>query len=167
MSFDARLFSQENYPLGPATLQLLQPADSAFIGTTVASMEPWQTLGFAASHLQGYLGGVDPALNRYAVKSQEEIVGVVCVRHPWLRGPYLELLVVFPPAQGSGVGQAIIRWLEVESRRTSKNLWAVTSEFNHRARSFYNKAGFLEIATIPDLVAPGYNEILLRKTVRL
>jgi GNAT superfamily N-acetyltransferase len=128
-------------------------------------MDPWRTLGSTATGLIHYLDGDDPALKRFAVQVDAETIGVVCVRFPWLRGPYLELLAVFPSAQGQGVGKAILAWMEEEARFTIKNLWTVVSESNVRARYFYREAQFIEVASLPDLVAKGCNEILLRKTL--
>jgi ribosomal protein S18 acetylase RimI-like enzyme len=55
--------------------------------------------------------------------------------------------------------------MEKEARLATKNLWTVVSESNVRARHFYQAAQFVEVASLPDLVARGYNEILLRKTL--
>jgi ribosomal protein S18 acetylase RimI-like enzyme len=56
-----------------------------------------------------------------------------------------------------------LAWAETEARRESKNLWVLTSSFNHQALKFYQSLGFHPIGPIRDLVTPGYDEILLRK----
>lgn len=165
MSKTSGPFSAGQYPLTATVLRCLQPVDTELISETLAEMNPWRTLGSTATGLKQYLDGDDPALKRFAVQVAAETIGVVCVRFPWLRGPYLELLAVFPSAQGQGVGQAILAWMEGEARLVTTNLWAVVSESNARARHFYRQAQFVEIAFLPDLVAKGLNEILLRKTL--
>jgi GNAT superfamily N-acetyltransferase len=87
------------------------------------------------------------------------------VRHPWLRGPYIELLGVFPDYRGKGLGKQVLAWVETEARRESKNLWVLTSSFNHQALSFYQSLGFYPIGPIQGLVSPEYDEILLRKSL--
>jgi len=158
-------FSARHYTLSSLALRCLRPDDTKLISTALAAMDPWRTLGSTATGLKHYLDGEDPALKRFAVQVAAETIGVVCVRFPWLRGPYLELLAIFPPAQGQGVGQAILAWMEEEARLAIKNLWTVVSESNVRARHFYREAHFVEVASLPDLVAKGCNEILLRKTL--
>jgi diamine N-acetyltransferase len=159
-------FSEDTYSLPPLTLQSLQLSEAVLISKTLAAMDPWKRLGFSATALNCYLIGPDPALNRFAVQDySQETVGVVCMRSPWLRGPYLELLAVFPTAQGRRIGQTILYWIEKQARLTANNIWAVTSEFNTRARQFYRAANFVEIAPLENLVANGYNEILLRKVL--
>ena len=158
-------FAAASYPLSSLTCVSLPSAEAGLIGARLAAMDPWKRLGYGAEALGRYLDAVDPSLKRFAVQFEQEIVAVVCIRFPWLRGPYLELLAVFPGNQGQGVGQAILAWSEEQARPSAKNLWTMTSEFNHRARRFYQAAGFVEIAPVADLVADGCNEILLRKTL--
>lgn len=165
MSISKNLFAAACYRLPPITLHILKTADATVISEILWSMEPWRTLGSTQIGLEKYLCGSDPALRRYGMWRAGEIIGVVCVRSPWLRGPYLELLAVFPSAQGGGIGRKILRWLEEESRAAANNIWTVASEGNEHARKFYRASHFVEVATLPNLVAKGYNEILLRKTI--
>jgi len=161
----AKPFAAESYVASPLSLKRLEPAVSATIAGQLAMMDPWRRLGYGTSALSSYLAGPDPNLNRFIVEEQGEHVGVVCIRVPWLRGPYLELLAVFPHAQGRGMGNRLLTWMEQEARHSASNLWTVTSEFNTRARRFYQAAGFVEVAPLPDLVTSGYNELLLRKSL--
>ena len=92
-----------------------------------------------------------------------EIAGVICIRYPWLLGPYIELLGLKPEYRGLGIGRQIIEWAEKEARRESKNLWVLSSSFNLDALEFYKKRGFFNIGVIEGLVNSKYDEILLRK----
>jgi ribosomal protein S18 acetylase RimI-like enzyme len=90
--------------------------------------------------------------------------GVVSVRDPWLKGPYLELLALLPPFQNRGLGATLIGWLEGEAVANGvRNLWVCASSFNVRALRFYERHGFARASVLPGLVAEGYDEILLRK----
>jgi GNAT superfamily N-acetyltransferase len=132
----------------------------------LVGLDPWRTLGYRADDLAGYLARDDPALHRYAITADTDGLGVVCVRHPWLRGPYIELIGLPPAAQGRGLGGATVAWIEAETRGVAANVWALVSSFNQPARRFYARRGFVEIAPVADLVAPGHTEILLRKVLR-
>lgn len=60
----------------------------------------------------------------------------------------------------------MLGWLEGEARAgRQRNLWVAASDFNTRARGFYAGHGFVEAATLDDLVTEGRAEILMRKRV--
>ena len=70
--------------------------------------------------------------------------GVVSVRDPWLKGPYLELLALLPSVakpghrqRASSPGSNARR-----SRHQARNLWVCASSFNTRALRFYERHGF-------------------------
>lgn len=134
--------------------------DIATFASALAGMEPWRSLGFTAVGLAAYLGREDPALSRMVLERDGRPAGLIALRRPWLRGPYVELLAVLPQAQGGGCGRALVEWAVAQG---GGNLWACVSAFNAPARAFYARAGFDEVATLPDLVAAGADEILLRR----
>ena len=159
-------FSERGYTLGRFSLTRLEEAHIEGISRELAGMDPWRTLGYRAEGLARYLSRSDPALFRFAVSAGGDLpAGVLCVRHPWLLGPYIELLALFGPDSGRGAGKAICEWIEAETRESSKNIWAAVSSFNHRALEFYKHRGFFEVAPLRDLIRPGHDEILLRKIV--
>jgi ribosomal protein S18 acetylase RimI-like enzyme len=98
------------------------------------------------------------------ISASGQEAGIVCCRYPWLFGPFLELLALYPQFQGHGCGREILDWLEEPAAFT--NLWTTVSSFNLRALNFYIKFGFVEIGSLPNLVRPGFDEILLRKIIR-
>jgi diamine N-acetyltransferase len=127
-------------------------------------MEPWSVMNYPAERLAAFLASQDEGVSRYLVSLGGGEAGVVSVRYPWLKGPYLELLALLPQAQGQGIGSSIIAWLESEAlRHQARNLWVCASSFNQRGLGFYERHGFRRAATLPGLVADGYDEILLRK----
>ena len=125
--------------------------------------EPWASLKFSVTALASYLTRDDAALRRYTISVDDNLAGVICVRYPWLRGPYIELLGVSPKHRGKGIGKQVLAWAETEARREAKNLWVVTSSFNHQALKLYLSLGFTPIGPIQGLVVPEHDEILLRK----
>jgi diamine N-acetyltransferase len=140
-------------------------AQALAVAEMLSNSEPWLSLNFSAASLANYLMRDDAALCRYVVTVEGNLAGVICVRHPWLRGPYIELLGVFPDYRGKGLGKQVLAWVETEARRESRNLWVLTSSFNHQALSFYQSLGFYPIGPIQGLVSPEYDEILLRKNL--
>jgi diamine N-acetyltransferase len=150
--------------LGPPRLEPLPLSSGAALGAAIAAMEPWSVMAYPPEKLGRFLGTHDPSALRYVVKIGEQESGVVSVRSPWLKGPYLELLALLPPAQGQGIGARIMAWLErIAIEEEARNLWVCASSFNIRALRFYERHGFERVATLPGLVAETYEEILLRK----
>ena len=135
------------------------------VAEMLSGSEPWRSLNFSASSLAHYLTREDAALLRFAIIVENRVAGVICVRSPWLRGPYIELLGLSPDCRGRGIGRQVLAWAETEARREFKNLWVLASSFNHQALGFYQSLGFRQVGTIPGLVAPEYDEIILRKVL--
>ena len=166
MSTTQKAFSKPQEKLESCKLATpVTPEQAQATGAVLAVSEPWVSLKFSASTLATYLMRDDPALRRYAVTVEGELAGVICLRTPWLRGPYIELLGLFPNARGKGIGKQLLSWAESEAQRESKNLWVVASSFNQQALSFYESFGFTRIGAIPGLVAAEQDEILLRKVL--
>jgi diamine N-acetyltransferase len=144
-------------------LPALEPEPALAIGRTLARIDPWATLGYCADTLARGLTATHPDLVRHLALRDGETLGLVTVRYPWLRGAYIELFAVLPQAQDQGVGEALLEHVEERYRGRTANLWLLVSGFNDRARRFYERHGFGTIGTIPDLVLPGADEILMRK----
>ena len=157
-------FSAQQYQCASSQLVQLHPDQAELVAGQLVRMDPWRTLGYSQRGLYTYLVQDDPALHRYVVRKEEKLAGMVTVRHPWLFGPHLELLAVFPTFQGRGIGREVLEWLQEEAR-PSRYLWVVVSAFNTGARRFYHRHGFTKIASLGDLIVPGYDEYLLRKVL--
>ena len=143
-------------PLRPLTNE-----EAEVIAELCAGIDPWKSLGYSAAALSGYLQREDPALNRFAIVTDDGgLAGVVALRYPWLRGPFIEMLAILPSMQGKGLGAQVIDWVASGS---VGNLWASVSDFNQAARAFYQRQGFVEVAGLDDLIGQGQQEILLRR----
>lgn len=134
------------------------------LAEAIAAMEPWSVMNYPADRLMALLAHPDGGVCRYLVSVDDTDAGVVSVRFPWLKGPYLELLALLPHAQSQGIGGSIMGWFEETAfRHQARNLWVCASSFNTRGLRFYERYGFVAAAVLPGLVADGYDEILMRK----
>lgn len=156
-------FQLTNHDLPKCRLRPLTEADAEPLAAALVELEPWRTLGYRATALAAYLGRDDTALTSFVIERDAQTAGLVAIRSPWLRGPNIELLALLPSAQGGGLGRQVVAWAAAEAKPVAANLWACVSAFNADARAFYAAQGFVETATLPDLVAPGFDEILVRK----
>src|SRR5262245_61774045 len=82
----------QDVSLRPMTLGL-----AGMLGSAVAGMEPWSVIDYPPQRMIDFLTAEDPALTRMAVFCGDVPAGVIAVRSPWLRGPYLQLLAILPP----------------------------------------------------------------------
>jgi diamine N-acetyltransferase len=145
----------------------MTPELAAFYGSAVAAIEPWSQINYPAALLTGFLTAKDASLDRRAIFVEEEPAGIMAVRSPWLRGPYLQVLALLPPFQGQGFGAALLAWFEAQATGNSRWLWLCHSSFNRRAGAFYARHGFSEVATLSDLMIDGGDEVLMRKRVNI
>ena len=162
-------FTNSNYSLHSCQLRQLTQTEIIKISQTLAKMEPWLTLNYSTETLSKYLNHQESALHKYGIiVPEQQVVGVICVRYPWLRGAYLELFAVYHSQQRKGIGRDIVNWLANELAQNSNlpNLWALVSSFNHEAQHFYQNNGFVESGQLNDFVMAGYDEILLRKVLK-
>ncbi|MBM3545006.1 MAG: GNAT family N-acetyltransferase [Alphaproteobacteria bacterium] len=157
-------FSAASADLGEISLDPLRSEDCARLAQSIVAMAPWSVMNYPADDMRSFLEATSDTVIRYRLERRGEDGGIVSIRYPWLKGPYLELLALLPNFQGKGLGTRILRWLERETvRLEARNLWVCASSFNHDALRLYERHGFQRVATLPGLVVDGYDEILLRK----
>ncbi|MEL6374623.1 MAG: GNAT family N-acetyltransferase [Pseudomonadota bacterium] len=150
----------------------LSARDAAHAAPILASLEPWSTLGFASAGLERHLSGApddaDSTKQRWALCLDDALAGVAVVRAPWLRGPYLETIAVFPHAQGRGIGAGFLALMEADARAAHQsNTWLCVSAFNHAAQRFYARQGYTKVAHLDGLIRPDQDEHLMRKRLDL
>jgi ribosomal protein S18 acetylase RimI-like enzyme len=156
-------FPSRVYALPSCTLRRVKRSEAQSLAGEIVTLDPWRTLDYQADALAAYLSRPDPTLIRFTIQASGQAAGVLCLRYPWLKGIYLELLALFPPYQGLGLGREFMTWTEARARPHTKNFWVAVSSFNHRARRFYQELGFTQVACLEDLIKEGYDELLLRK----
>jgi diamine N-acetyltransferase len=144
-------------------LRPMSPEAARQLGTRLATIDPWARVGYDADSFVRFLAATEQGAARYRVMAGEGLVGAMVIRLQWLHGPYLHLLGLLPEAQGQGIGELTLRWMEEEARGRFRNLWLCVSAFNSRARHFYEAQGFTASATLDGLVFDGKSEILMRK----
>jgi ribosomal protein S18 acetylase RimI-like enzyme len=157
------VFSLTCHSLESCHLRPLAEGEPEQLGHLCAGIDPYRRLGQSAAALTAYLSRPDLALFRFGIETSSGLVGVVAVRSPWLRGPFLEMLAILPGARGLGLGRQTTDWVATDAGRIAANLWTTVSDFNENARRFYRRLGFAEVSELPGLIAEGSSEILLRR----
>lgn len=96
--------------------------------------------------------------------------GVVGVAIFWTDGrspvpAYLRILAVREGYRSLGIGSALLRYVEAHAFASGPNLFVCCEAANDDARRFYEREGYKRIGELTDLIAPGLNEVLYRKTL--
>lgn len=170
-SLGALAFRQDSYDLGPVasggrlTLEPVGAGDAGILGAAFAAIDPWAAYRATPAGLERFFAMSEQDCCRRSIRVDGVLAGAVVVRSPWLHGPYLQFLGVMPGYQGTGLGAAVLAWMEREAGPATRNLWLCVSHINERARVFYERQGF-ELAGILDgLAANGMDELLMRKRI--
>lgn len=159
-------FSADRYPLGAAgaVLAPMSAADAGAAGRIMTTIIPWSRLGAGEVRIARALAGPAPGARAFALQCDGGLAGAVLVRWPWMAGPYLNILAVFPSHQRKGLGAAVLDWLAAEARAAdARNVWLCVSAFNADARRFYEAQGFSAAAELDGLIVDHEDEILMRR----
>jgi GNAT superfamily N-acetyltransferase len=85
-------------------------------------------------------------------------------RHARSSAWYVQILCVRADCRQRGLGSSLLRWAEERIFRDSSNVFICVSSFNAGARRLYERHGFELVGTLRELLVPGHDELLLRKT---
>lgn len=145
--------------LAPFTAQAAQ-----HLGPLASAIDPWKRYQVSADNMTALLAKTEAGAPHYSISANGQHIGGICIRLNWLRGPFLQTLFVLPDAQGQGIGTQILKWFEAAAAdEGARQAWITVSSFNESARRFYDRQGYETLATLPDLIADGFDELLLRK----
>jgi uncharacterized protein YndB with AHSA1/START domain/ribosomal protein S18 acetylase RimI-like enzyme len=128
----------------------------------MATSDPWLTLGRSRENALAVL--MDPAKEVHAIRDENGVAGFVVIDMRGLLRGYVQILCVRADCRGQGVGSELLRWAEERIFRDSPNVFMCVSSFNAGARRLYERLGFELVGTLRDLLVPGHDELLLRKT---
>lgn len=155
------------HELETATLRPLTMASAEKLGAALAAMPPWSVLGWPADRMILGLQRQLPSVLRFEVIASGHLAGIITIQHPFLHGPYLQLLAILPEFQGHHLGFSLLQWMEAEARRIqSRQLWVCVSTFNTRARAFYERFGFAPVTVLEKLLTDTTDELFMRKRLQ-
>ncbi len=155
-------FARPHYTLGDLDLGPVGD-DAPEIARRLAAIDPWARAGRTPEIFRAYFATPLPGTHRFALRHDGTLVGALSIRHPFMRGPYIELIGLFPEAQGRGIARRIVAWMAAEVAHEGGSLWLCVTDWNTAARAAYTALGFVEVAPLPDLALPGITEIFMRR----
>lgn len=146
-----------------AITPLADPADELLAAQTMATSEPWLTLGRTFDESLRVVR--DPSRERFAAHDDGAFRSFLLMNAQTPLGGYIAIVAVTAEARGTGVGSRLLDFAEERIFRGSANAFLCVSAFNAGARALYERRGYVEVGVLRDFLVRGHDEILLRKSV--
>jgi predicted O-methyltransferase YrrM/ribosomal protein S18 acetylase RimI-like enzyme len=143
-------------------VQPVDPRDAMECADLMVASEPWLTLRLSREAARAVL--TDPAKEVYAIRDAIGVAAFVVIDMRGLLRGYVQILCVRTDSRRQGLGSALLRFAEERIFRHSPNVFICVSSFNTGARRLYERCGFELVGTLHQLLVPGHDELLLRKT---
>ena len=141
---------------------LTDPADARLAAQTMASSEPWLTLGRTFEESLAIV--TDASKDVFVAHDEGEFRGFLILSPRSPLGGYIQIVAVIAEARGTGVGSRLLDFAEERIFRESANAFLCVSGFNSGARALYERRGYVEVGVLRDFLVRGHDEILMRKT---
>jgi ribosomal protein S18 acetylase RimI-like enzyme len=97
-----------------------------------------------------------------------------CLGYVWFtltgafyRFPYVLNLAIKRNLRGKGIGKRLLSFFEDRGFKKASTLFLLVSDFNDKAKKFYQDLGYQEVGLIPDLVREGVTEHIMMKSKKL
>jgi len=94
-----------------------------------------------------------------------------CVGYIWFtldgafyKFPYVLNFAIKKDLRGRGIGKKLISFFEDKGFERASKLFLLVSDFNVRAKKFYQDIGYQEVGLIPDLIKEGVGEYIMMKS---
>jgi [ribosomal protein S18]-alanine N-acetyltransferase len=130
----------------------------------LANTDPWLELGIVSDQLIKVC--FDPEYLIFIAHDYDDSCGVLIMDPRGIAGsPYIKSIAVASHFRCKGIGAQMISFAEQYFSKQSKHMFLCVSSFNHRARSFYTKLGYISVGEFQDYIKEGASEILMYKRI--
>jgi ribosomal-protein-alanine N-acetyltransferase len=129
----------------------------------MAASDPWKNVGMDLATCRAGFDG--PNKEVFVVERKGEAAGFAILQVGGSFNGYIQTLFVSEGCRGCGLGKELLEFCEDYIHQTSHNVFICVSAFNGRALRLYQEVGFTLVGTLTDFLAPGFDELLLRKTI--
>ncbi len=141
-------------------------SDIGPLARLMAETPLWQRYGLTGeSAARRFRDGLARGVTIAVAEVDGEPAGFIwyVARGAFNRSGYIVLLGVRSDMRGQGIGRALLERAEAALFATATDVFLLVSDFNRDAQRFYARQGYQFVGAIPDYVAPGITEIILRK----
>jgi ribosomal protein S18 acetylase RimI-like enzyme len=144
---------EENLPI-----QLATESDTDWFAQLMAANDPWLSYGCSYQWTRQRLNWP----GSWLFIAGDRAGGMLCHERGFLGSPYIATLLVDPAHRNQGVGTQLLNFA-AKAFSGQRQMFICASALNLGAQRLYLRHGFEQIGVLPDLVADGLNEVLLRK----
>jgi ribosomal protein S18 acetylase RimI-like enzyme len=152
----------------PARIRVCTAADHAACAALITGQPLFVPYGLTPDVLKESLAAAAGREEQILLAElDEQVLGFVWFmpRGAFGRSAYLRLLVTAAAAQGRGIGSLLMDAAETAVFAEVSDLFLLVNSTNLAARRFYERRGYRKAGELASYVAPGLDEVLLRKTV--
>lgn len=140
-------------PFCPADLDTLAAVDQACFPPGIA---------YTRAELAGFIGQGNA--KTWVAEAEEEIVGFVVAERPARQVAHIITIDVVEPWRRRGVGAKLMDAVESwASEQGLRMIYLETAEDNSSAQRFYQKRGYVQIESLKDYYARGWDAWLMAK----
>jgi steroid delta-isomerase-like uncharacterized protein len=140
-------------------------ADKVWAAALMARSEPWITLGRTEEAARAVVGSASHFLV-VAEGPQKENCGFILLHPEGVAGsPYIRSVAVAERFRSAGVGKQLLHFAECVFAGKSRHIFLCVSSFNQRARSLYERCGYVVVGELHDYVIVGASELLMYKAL--
>lgn len=77
--------------------------------------------------------------------------------------PYLHIIAVREESRSHGIGKKLLKFFEDTCFKEYSKIFLVVADFNPDAKRLYQKIGYIEVGSIPNLYREGITEYIMMK----
>lgn len=150
--------------LQKVTIRKFQTARECDIAARLLmNTDPWKTFGRTYENCLDAV--TNPQKETYGAFINDDFWGVLVID---LTGPlkgYIQAVCIADTARGNGLGSLLVKFAEKRIFAISPNSFLCYSDFNEKARTFYENLGYGLVGKLENYMIPGHAEYLMRKSI--
>ena len=129
----------------------------------MSDTDPWKAIGFSKEQCIEALK--QPEIRIDVIANEDGIIAFLAsVKRGVAMEPMIEYLCVRSDLRGEGIGSRMVQFFEEVLNPDADNLYMLVSDINPRAKTLYERLGYVAVGELPNYNLPGQTEFLMRKS---
>lgn len=137
-------------------------SDAEVCAKIMADSDPWKRLNF--SYELCLKSFEEPLAEFYVILEKDLTIGFISIQMEGAFTGYIKRICIHKDWRRKGIGSKLMKFAEDRIFKEKHNAFLCVSSFNTEAKKLYLKLGYEEVGELKDYVAPGFSEIIMRKS---